>query len=296
MVLKLALMKRPLSIIGIFLCVFLISCQKEIDWGTGGSGGSGGGGGSTSGDLLVKALQITPATSDTNTITFQWDTNKRLLVYNSSGKVNSIETDIHYSISRLTDGKISKIVAISSATAGVIDSIVYLPTYVTSSSKLAYVIDTEYSIIGQIIDSASYTYNSNGMVSSKETSTEILGFTIPSSKESYTYDGNGNVITITDYTANGVGGYDIAATQTYTYDSHKSSVTLGEESYIVIGAANISKNNGIKIVTNDVTGGQNYSGVFSQQQFNSNDRPTQSSLSVTPQPPGYDLKLLYYYQ
>lgn len=290
-------MKITLSITALVVSVFFISCQKEIDWGIAGNNGSGGNGGNTSGDLLVKALQITPATSDTNTITFQWDANDRLLDYTSSGTVNSIQTDIIYSISRLTDGKIRKIVATSSLTAGVIDSIVYFPTYVAASSQLYYVIDTEYTAIGQIIDSSAYTYNSSGMVSSKETSTEILGFTAPSSKETYTYDGSGNVTAITDYTANGTGGYDVASTVTYTFDSHKNAVTLGEESYIVLGASNISKNNPTKTVTTDMTGtGVSYTGVVSQEQFNSNDRPTQASLSLTPQPPGYDLKLLYYYQ
>src|SRR5262249_31008029 len=156
----------------------------------------------------------------TNTITFQWDANNRLLVYNSSGKVNSIETDINYSISRLSDGKIKKIVARNSETAGIIDSVVYIPTYAGTSSQLAYVIDTQYTIVGDIIDSTAYTYNSNGMVSFKVTSTEVFGFSTPGAKESYTYDGNGNILTITDYTPNGTGGFDVAATQTCTYDSH----------------------------------------------------------------------------
>ena len=129
-----------------------------------------------------------------------------------------------------SDGKIEKIVSASPPPAVFIDSIVYIPIYYLSgSSHLSYVIDTEFSVIGQIIDSSIYAYGSNGMISSKETFTDFFGLVSPASKETYTYDANGNVTTISDYSPNGAGGYDIAATETYTYDSHKNAVTLGEE-------------------------------------------------------------------
>ena len=87
-----------------FYCFNFYFLPKRIDWGTGGSGsggnGSGGSGGTTSGDLLVKALQITLATNDTNVLIFQWDANKRLILYQSSGFANSIAVDFSHSISR----------------------------------------------------------------------------------------------------------------------------------------------------------------------------------------------------
>lgn len=283
------------------ITIALISCQKEIDGslaGTGGTGSGGtGGGNSTSGDLLVKSVQITPATNDTNTITFSWDANKRLLSYISHGSVNSTAVDISYLISRGSDGKINKLGVSFPQNSGLIDSIIYYPFYLPGGNHLSYVIDTEFTIIGQINDSSAYTYGSNGMVSSKETFTGVFGLISPASKESYTYDAGGNVTTITYYTVNSANGYDVTATDTYTFDMHKNFVSLGDESYIVLGAANVSKNNPVKKVTTDMTGnGTSYTSVFSQEQFNSNDRPTQSLLSVTPQPPGYDMKLLFYYQ
>jgi RHS Repeat len=277
----------------IFSCLFLFSCQKEVNFSN--TSGGNGNGGSTSGDLLIKALEITVATHDTNVVTFQWDTNKRLLVYKSAGNVNGTATDIIYTISRLSDGKISKILAESSLTGGFVDSIVYIPAYLAASSRLSYVIDTEFTIVGPIIDSSAYLYNAAGMVSSREIFTDFFGSVSASGKEAYVYDANGNVTTITDYSPDGAGGYDVSSTTTSTYDSHKNAVTLAEESYIVLGAANTSKNNPVTQVTN-AAGGTSYTGTFSQQQFNSFNRPTQSSLSVMPQPPGYNVKLLYYYQ
>jgi len=278
-------MKKLLLLFSVLMIV-LVSCQKEIDWGVGGGG--------TNGDLLVKALEITPATNDTNVVTFQWDANKRLLVYRSAGKVNGTVTDILYTISRLGDGKISKIVYKSSLFAGFVDSVVYEPHYLAASGRLSYVIDTQFTIIGTLIDSSAFTYNASGQVSSKESFIDFFGMT-PTGKETYTYDANGNVPTLTTFSPDGAGGWDLASTVTSTFDSHKTSVVLGEESYIILGATNVSKNNATK-VDNSVVAGNSYTGTYSQQQFNSFNRPTQSSLSVTPQPPGYDLKLLFYYQ
>jgi hypothetical protein len=280
-------MNRLFFVILLFLGFFIVSCQKEIDWGIQDP---------AEGDLLVKALQITPATNDTNVITFQWDANKRLLVYKSTGKVNGTATDILYTISRLADGKIGSIVSKSSLTAGFIDSVVYTPVYLPAGSQMSYVIDTQYTVIGPIADSSAFVYDAAGMITSKETFTNLFGFLVPTGKTMYTYDGSGNVTHIDAYSPNGAGGYDPSGTNTFTYDSHKNAAVLGDESFIVIGAENFSKNNATKSVNVDIAGGTTYTSTFSQQKFNSYNRPKQSSLSITPNPPGYDLKLLYYYQ
>lgn len=279
-------MKKQLLLIFIVALLFA-SCQKEIDWGTNTSGNDG--------DLLVKALQITPSTNDTNVITFQWDAANRVTKYTSAGKVNGIATDILYAVSRLSDGKIQKILSKSSLTVGFLDSVVYFPVYLPSSTRLNYVLDSQYTIIGTIADSTSYQYNAAGQISSKETFTDLLGSMDPYSKETYVYDANGNVTSISNYTYNGA-TYDLSGTTTNTFSAHKSSVSLKEESFIVFGATNVSPNELTKVVTNAVVSGTTYTNTFSAQQYNSNNRPKQASLSVMPQPPGYDMKLLYYYQ
>jgi len=285
-------MRNVLSLTAILLTFIFISCQKEIDWGLSG----GGGGGSSSGDLLVKALEITTATNDTNTLTFQWDINKRLLVYKSIGKVNGIATNILHTITRSSDGKIQKIVSLSSS-SGLSDSVVYYPVYLSGSSRLAYIRDTQYTFIGNFSDSAAITYNASGQVASKESFIDFFGLLTPTGKEAYTYDANGNITLINVLAPNGSGGYDPSITVTYTFNSKKSAITLGEESFIVIGAANVSKNDATMVV-NDATagGGTSYTGTYSQQQYNSFNRPTSAKLSLTPQPPGYDVAVSYFYQ
>lgn len=189
-------MKKNNLILFCLLALVFASCQKEIDWSTGTSGGS-------NGDLLVKAHQITIATNDTNVLTFQWDASKRLLKYTSAGKVNGTLTDITHTITRLPDGKIQRIVSKSSLTAGFLDSTVYIPFYQAASSQLKYVIDTQYTLLGPILDSSVYVYNGSGQVTSKETFTDFLGFVVPSGKETYVYDANGSITTISNYSYNG---------------------------------------------------------------------------------------------
>ncbi|MBS1655846.1 MAG: hypothetical protein JSU05_13425 [Bacteroidetes bacterium] len=290
----------------ILISAILFSCTKEVSFetgsngssgGSGGSGGTGGsGGGNTNGDLLIKALQITPATNDTDVITFGYDTNKRLTSYNATGKVNGTAIDIHYTITRLSDGKISKILSMSSTMlAAGVDSAVYYPFYVSGSSKLDYVLDTQYTSFGDLADSTIYTYNSSGQVVSKETIIDFAGITMPSAKEEYTYDGSGNVTLTKIYTTDGAGGFTQVSTKTNTFNSHKSGRTFGDESYIVLGTDNVSANDITGSAVNATTG-TSYTSAMSQQTYNSFDRPISASATVTPQPPGYNLKLLYYYQ
>jgi len=270
-----------------FSGILLVSCQKEIDWAT-----SSGGGGGTDGDLLVSALQVTVSTNDTNRLAFEWDGSKRLTQYKSFGKVSGVATDILHKITRLGDGKIARIVSKTSLSA-LIDSTVYTPFY--NGAQLRYVIDTQYTVIGNILDSIVYTYTA-GKVSAKETYSDFFGGMDISGKETYEYDASGNVTVIKTYSPDGLGGVDLAGTTTNTYDGHKAMVTLGEESYIVLGAANVSPRNSVKQVTNAVSSGTTYTSVISNFVFNSFDRPRAASIKVTPQPPGYDLKLSFFYQ
>ncbi|MEO6611054.1 MAG: hypothetical protein ABIT05_00125 [Chitinophagaceae bacterium] len=261
-----------------------VSCQKEINWDDG-----------SNGDLLVKTLQVTPATNDTNTITLQWDAARRLLEYKSTGKVNGTATDILHRIIRNADGTIKKIISKSSLTAGFLDSTVYTVHYQTGT-RLDYVIDTQYTLIGPIGDSTAYTYNPAGYVSSKVSYTDLLGPWTPSAKESYSYDANGNLVKRDVLTPDGIGGFDPVSQTTYTYSTHKNMTTMAEESYIAIGPDNVSKNFPLQSTTNDLVTPANYSTNFSGTQYNQYDRPSKTSLSLVPQPPGYDMKLFFFYR
>lgn len=288
-------MKAPKLILALGLAMAILSCQKEITDGTPEQPG-GGTGGNQNGNRLVKAVQITPATNDTNIITLKWDGSNRLLEYNTNGVVNGIAILITIKINRAADGKINTIFTSSDMPLSFIDSTVTKVYYVPGTSKLKYSFTTQYSaFLGELNDSTIYTYNAADKVISKESFQDFFGSMEPSAKQLYEYDANGNIVKITDQGHDGV-SYNTEGTTINTFDNHKSSVSLGEECFVVLGAANVSVNNLVKMVTNSVSSGSTYTTVMSGLEFNSFDRPMKATLTVNPIPPGYVNNLTYFYQ
>lgn len=286
-------MKTPKLILSLGLILALASCQKEI---SGDAPEQPGGGGNTNGNLLVKGIQITPATSDTNVVTAEWDASSRLKVYKTNVVVNGFPTLFTSTITRAGDGRITKIFSKTDLIGTFVDSVIYNPTYVGNTTQLKYVYSVQYSsFLGEISDSSVYTYNAAGYVSSKESFQNFWGTMEPAAKETYEYDGNGNVTKISMFQHDGT-SYSLASVQTITYSSHKSPVTLGEECVIILGVINSAKNNIAQIVINNVAAGQTNTVVASNMEYNSFDRPIKGTLTVNPIPPGYVNNVTYFYQ
>lgn len=273
-------MKAPKLTLALGLALALLSCQKEITDGTPEQPG-GGTGGNQNGDRLVKLVQISPSFGDTNIITCKWDASGRLVEYKSAGVVNTIATNVDTKINRLPDGKIKTIYSKSSLTFNFIDSVISTVYYLPGTNKLAYSINMQYSsFLGEIKDSCIFTYNATGRIIAKETFQDIFGTMDPTARQTYEYDGNGNVTKITDFSYNG-GSYDQDAVTINTFDGHKAPFPLGEESYISFNAINSSVNNLVKQVTNAVASGATYTTIVSDLAFNSFDRPTKFTMSAT---------------
>ena len=286
-----------------FAIVFLFaSCQKEISIDTGvtnpggpSSGGGTGSGGSINGDLMVRALQISPATNDTSVLTCSWNSNKQLVVYNSDGMVQGRLVKINHNISRDASGKITTIISKTFVSGAISDSVGY--RYFYNGNKVNYILAGRNTLLGPQNDSTVLTYNSSNQVISKETFSDFFGSMDPLLKEEYQYDAAGNIKTVTAYTADFFSGtYSQSGQLSYTFDTHKAAVVLGEEAFSIIGAGNISKNNVTKLITNNVASGITYTATVTTPNFNSNDRPIASTFVVMPQPPGYNQKVEYYYQ
>jgi hypothetical protein len=212
--------------------------------------------------------------------------------------VQGTAVSILHVISRDNSGKITKIVSKSTFPSASADSAVYWPTYVTGTSKLAYVKAKQYGgFLGDINDSAVYVYNAAGQVTQREIFSDWLGSMEPTNKNTFTYDANGNLLVNTQYNADVLTGvYTQSAATTNTFGTHKAGLTLGEEAMISLDPVNLSKNEMVKQVTNAVQSGSTYTSTFSEQQYNAFDRPIKATLNVTPQPPGYTNKLTYFYQ
>ncbi len=291
-------MKNFFSFLAFIIC--LSSCQKELvdPAGENGTGsGSGGGSNNSNGDLLVKGVSITGA--DTTIINLKWDSNKRLSQYLSTGRTNGIATNSRTDITRESNGNIKKMINSPMGAGGSFDSTVSYVYYQPGTSKLSYVKDINYAVGFTFSDSALITYNAAGKISVKEIYFEnfITGAMMKQSKSSYTYDAQGNLITNTTLTADpNTGIYAPGFVITNSYDSHLAPASFGDEAFIVRGLSeeSVSANHLIKKVQTgsalDITL------TMSQFQFNSYNRPTAEVIAFTPVPPGYTLKVTYYYQ
>jgi hypothetical protein len=285
-------MRTPRLMLILGLALAIVSCQKEITDGTPEQPG-GGTGGSSNGNRLVKLQQISTGGSDTNIITLKWDAAGRLWEYQSDGVVNTVATDILVKISRAADGKVNSI--ISKSTLSMFDSSISKVYYVPGSGKLSYSTTTQYStIFGDILDSSIYTYNGAGKLVTKESFMDFFGTMIPSTKQQYEFDGNGNVSKITDLSHDGT-SYNEEATTINTYNGHKAAVTYGEEeSFVHFGAMMTSVNYLDKQVTNAVSSGTTYTSIFSGSTYNSFDRPIKSTITTNPN--GLVGNVTYFYQ
>lgn len=279
---------------------FISSCQKEFldpNAPTTGSGSGSGGGSSTNGDLLIKGVSITG--SDTNTINLKWDSNKKLIQYLSSGRTNGVAVNSRIDITRESNGNIKKVFTIPLGASGYIDSIITYVIYQAGTSKISFIKNINYtSILGSYSDSSLITYNSAGKISVKETYLQnfITGVYEKQSKNNYTYDAPGNLITSVVNTPDAGGNYTPVLTISNTYDSHLAAETLGDDAFVVtsLGEEATSVNNLTKKMQSG--SGSNVTLTITQQQFNITNRPTSGLITATPIPPGYTLKYTYYYQ
>jgi hypothetical protein len=308
---------KPLRLLAYCLCFFfIISCQKEIDWGTPasggtgsggtGSGGTGGSGSGSNGDLLVKAVAITAGTTDTNTLNLTWNAAKQLTQYKSAGRTNGFDATAQYDIIRLSNGNIQKIFSKPFGFfpgMGGVDSVVTYVYYQTGSNKVQYALSKTYTSFLNTNDSIVFSYNSGGKIITKTTYQEslITGTMAMSAKESYTYDANGNVTTVTADTVDPITGVLIpGGSTTMTYNTHKSPLTMGDEAFLILAPENSSVNSYSTKVQSGTAGGGGVSGTItgtlSNTIYNSYDRPTKGTITTTPMPPGYVTNYTYYYQ
>jgi hypothetical protein len=223
-----------------------------------------------------------------------------LTQYISTGKTNGLVTDSRTDITRENNGNIKKMINSPMGGGGLVDSTVSYVSYQPGTSKIIYVKNINYyQLIGAMSDSIAITYNASGKISEKETFFEniITGGYGKAFKSVFTYDAQGNLLTNVTSAPDPVTGiYAPVITITNTYDSHLAPATFGDDAYVVRGLSeeSVSPNHLIKKV--QTGGGTNVNLTMSQFQFNTSDRPTSEVISFTPVPPGYTLKVSYFYQ
>ncbi|MFM7672075.1 MAG: hypothetical protein ACKO6Q_05720 [Bacteroidota bacterium] len=216
------------SVFALLVSLFVVACQKEIDWGTGGS---------ATNQLLVKTISKTGSTDSTVT-TFTYNAQRKLIREISAVTTagNTVQTE--FILNRNASGVIvSSVLKSPDLAAAGIDSILtrynYNGTQYTSGVFSLNVMGLSFT------DSAIYTYDANGRIISDQhllkSSLLPLPIPIPVLKNIYTYSADGkNLLKQEQSAPSTIGGpLSPVSSQTYTHDAKVNPLILLNEAIIL---------------------------------------------------------------
>jgi len=239
-------MKNLLTALFGVWCIVLFSCQKEPNPDV-----LGGGGSSNSTGLLSK--MVIKSGSDSNVASFTYNSSNKLTSVFTSGSDAGVVTDTKESFIRNAQGIITQIITKDAdLIASGIDSVISKVNYSGGryTNRVSYI---DFFGMFQFKDSAVFTYDGNGNIVTVEDLLDVgLGYQ-PYIKQQYTYAAK-------NITAVKVFVYDDASskyveeyTETRTYDSKVSPLILGSEALAMNYDAWYSSNNAIKSVVVSAT-------------------------------------------
>ena len=278
-------MKQYLFFLGAFALMGLSACQKEADFSNSSGNGGSSGTGALPGEMLVKVEST--AFNYVGKDTVVWNTNGQLISWVEYQTYPfSTYADSFY-ITRQANGKIISVWERHKHNSSA-DTLIYNVTYRPGSDKISYclrqrpgtfVIEDsiffDYDASGRTIARYSY-YNSGNRVY------------YPSTKYVFEYDANDNLLGYKTYSDNGSGSYSLDNTSSYTYNSHKPAVRMGDLVYIAeFFDPALNSPHDIASSMQDVDA---YS--YSNQIYNSYDRPEQITVSTS----GYPLVMKFFYK
>lgn len=314
---------KPLRLFAFCMLLFtVISCQKEIDWGTSptsgtgtgnGSGGSGSGGGTggsgSTGNLLVKDTAVTG--SDSLITTYTYDSQNRLETELIVGKQLGMDYKSYRKLFRDAAGRISQIKQkIDQAGFPSSDTAVTTFHYPNATAN-----EYDYSLMNSgeffglvTIDSTVYTYSGSNMTTNSHYMGSYLGGSLimPASlsqKWDFTYDASGKVTKMVNYSnTSGTPGapLDLVGTYTYTYGTLNFQgfyTTNGAQNYAMAG---LPSGNTTQVATMTIvspTTPQVDRTVSSSYILGANGKPskvTQTAVTVTPPATRITVHTLYY--
>lgn len=285
-------MKRILFILFSSISLLLISCQKEIDWGTG-----GGGGGTSSGNLLVKT--VAKEGTDSTVTVYTYNSNQKLLNEKITGRSQGFDVSNEFRYYRNASGIITHYVQINPNFVIVgIDSVTTYVNYDAASSRYTSYV-SELALMGFAVrDSIAIIYNAGGKVTQTEQYQKIplLGGDYEISlRVKYTYDAGGNMLQQDFYSVDpATMTEDLISNIKYTFDVKPAAISFDNEAYTIGKPDLISVNNATKVEFIDLgtpSNGFIQSNVYT---YNTNNKPGSAVSTRTPGPVVNNVT--YYYQ
>lgn len=262
------------------MTIIFVSCQKEIDWGTGGAAVN----------QQLYRIKSKTGTTDSTQIDYFYDANKRLVRELTSGVAGGQDLNNDLVILRNSSGIITKTVQKAAALlAAGIDSVVTVYNYNTTSSRYTSSV-FQIGIPGfAVSDSAVYTYDASGKISKDEHYFAIIGLPFPlpptlTARNTYTYSADGkNLLTVTsDAAIPPATTLSPATAQTYTVDAKANPLIILNEAVLLSRVGLFNANNATKaVVTNTINPTQNFTMDYTFR-YNSANKPDSSYGTRTP--------------
>ena len=208
--------------------MFIASCQKEIDWGTGSA---------ATNQLLVKVVAKSGANDSTLT-TYTYNAQRKLIREVVVALTGGTAVQAELFITRNSAGMITQSVLKSPDLAATgIDSI--LTRYYLSNNRYASGVFTLNLMGLSFTDSAVYSYDANERIISDQhllkSSLFPLPIPIPILKNVYTYSADGKNLMKQEQSAPSTPGGPLApvSSQTYTFDTKTNPLILLNEAIIL---------------------------------------------------------------
>ncbi len=208
--------------------MFIASCQKEIDWGTGSA---------ATNQLLVKVVAKSGANDSTIT-TYTYNAQRKLIREVVVALTGGTAVQTELIITRNSAGMITQSVLKSPDLAATgIDSI--LTRYYLSNNRYASGVFTLNLMGLSFTDSAVYSYDANERIISDQhllkSSLFPLPIPIPILKNVYTYSADGKNLMKQEQSAPSTPGGPLApvSSQTYTFDTKTNPLILLNEAIIL---------------------------------------------------------------
>jgi hypothetical protein len=237
--------------------ILLASCQKEVSLQTGSSGNNGGNGSGNTSGLLVKAVAVTGA--ETQTTLYTYDSQKRLETMSIKGTTGGIPVDSYHKYIRDGAGRIvevlQKIADMQGVTSDTSVTTYHYPNETTMNYDYRiFVITMDMGGFSMsTIDSTVYSYTSDKMMSfhSFMSSSLAPGIIMSESKSDFSYDASGNVTGMKMYSdiSDPGGTMDLIADYMYTY----AATSINQVYMTTNGAQNFALNSLPNITTNIIT-------------------------------------------
>ncbi|MFZ9386936.1 MAG: hypothetical protein ACO25B_03570 [Chitinophagaceae bacterium] len=263
-----------------FAALFVVSCQKEIDWGLGGGSAS----------TRLVSIQSKSGPADSTRVDYSYDASGRLIREKTTGVAAGNSADNDLLIYRNTAGIITRTVQKSAALIQVgVDSLVTRYNYNSGTSRYTSSIFSTTVMGFTIMDSAVYTYDANGRISKDEHYLQTTGLPIPlppilALRNNYTYSANGAELKGISQEAPSTPGGPLApvSAQAFTYDMKVNPLVILQEAILLNRPGLFSAGNMTNtIVTNTISPANSFT-LDNTYIYNSQNKPDSSYSTRNP--------------